>query len=104
MPEKKQNPFFNINKLVHEPARLMILSFLYVVESVDYVFLVQHTGLTWGNLSAHINKLEAEGYIDIKKEFIHKKPNSLVSITKLGRDEFDKYRKHMKGIFDDFPD
>jgi DNA-binding MarR family transcriptional regulator len=82
----------------------MILSYLYVVESVDYVFLVQHTGLTWGNLSAHINKLELEGYIAVKKEFVNKKPNSLVTITKLGRDEFDKYRYHMKGIYNDFPD
>jgi len=103
MNKKNLNPFFKINKLVHEPARLMILSYLYVVDSVDYVFLVQHTGLTWGNLSAHINKLESEGYILVKKEFVNKKPSSLISITKMGRKEFDKYRIHMKGIYDDFP-
>jgi hypothetical protein len=45
-----------------------------------------------------------EGYIAVKKEFVNKKPNSLVTITKLGRDEFDKYRYHMKGIYNDFPD
>lgn len=104
MTKQNPNPFFNINKTVHEPARLMILSYLYVVESVDYVFLVQHTGLTWGNVSAHINKFESEGYIQLKKEFVNKKPNSLISITKLGREEFDKYRKHMKGIYDGFPE
>ena len=48
----------DINKLIHSPARLMILAYLYVVDSADYVFLIHQTGLTWGNLATHLSKLE----------------------------------------------
>jgi len=67
-----------IDRIIHEPARLMITAHLYVVESADYVFLMQNTGLTWGNLSSHLSKLEGAGYVDIIKEFIQKKPHTMV--------------------------
>ncbi|MFC2088151.1 winged helix-turn-helix domain-containing protein [Calditrichota bacterium] len=94
----------SIDKLIHEPARLMICAYLYVVESADFTFLIRQTGLTWGNLSAHITKLENAGYIDVKKEFINKKPNTMLSLTKEGRIAFDNYRKNMKQVFNELPE
>ena len=65
-----------IDRLVHEPARMAVMSLLYVVESTDFIFLVNQTGLTWGNLSAHISKLEGAGYIEVNKAFKGKRPNT----------------------------
>ena len=93
-----------IDKLIHEPARLMIVVYLYVVESADFTFLIRQTGLTWGNLSAHISKLEVAGYVEVTKEFINKKPNTMLSLTKNGRLAFENYRKNMKQVFNELPE
>ena len=61
--EPELHPLADINQIIHAPARLMVLTYLYVVESADYVFLMHLTGLTWGNLSTHLTKLEEAGYI-----------------------------------------
>jgi DNA-binding MarR family transcriptional regulator len=92
-----------IDRVIHEPARLLITAHLYVVESADYVFLMQSTGLTWGNLSSHLSKLEAAGYVEITKEFIERKPHTMVKLTPEGRTAFDDYRRQMKALFDDLP-
>jgi DNA-binding MarR family transcriptional regulator len=94
----------NIDRIIHEPARLIILAQLYVVESVDYIFLLHRTGLTQGNLSAHLNKLETAEYIEITKEFVGKRPHTLLKITELGRNNFRKYISQMKDIFDGLVD
>ena len=105
MPDNsQQNLLTEIDKLIHEPARLMIFAYLYVVESADFTFLIRQTGLTWGNLSAHISKLESAGYVEVKKEFINKKPNTMLSLTKQGREAFKKYRQNMQQVFDDLPE
>jgi DNA-binding MarR family transcriptional regulator len=69
-------------------ARLMVLTYLYVVESADFVFLKNMTGLTWGNLSTHLTKPEEAGYIAINKEFKGKKPHTTISLTEQGRIAF----------------
>ena len=94
----------DIDRLVHEPARLVIMAYLYVVESADFLFLVRQTGLTWGNLSSHLSKLEAAGYIKIKKEFVGKKPHTMLRLTNEGRAAFQEYRRSMKKVFDDLPE
>ena len=94
----------DIDKLVHEPARLMIMACLYVVESADFVFLVRQTGLTWGNLSAHISKLEEAGYVEVLKEFVGKKPHTMLSLTEAGRTAFTNYRRQMQQVFKDLPE
>jgi DNA-binding MarR family transcriptional regulator len=91
-----------IDKLIHEPARLNIMTYLYVVESVDFLFLMRQTGLTFGNLSAHMSKLEEAGYIDIIKEFVGKKPHTMLKLTEKGRRAYDEYRKKMKNFFNEF--
>ena len=97
---KSQEPIANIDRLIHEPSRLTIMAHLYVVENADFLFLVRQTGMTWGNLSVHISKLEAAGYIEVKKEFLGKKPHTVVSLTKQGRKAFEAYRKGMKDVLD----
>jgi len=94
-------PVQNINKLIHEPARLVIMAHLFVVDSVDFLFLQRQTGLTWGNISSHISKLETAGYVTVEKEFIDKKPRTTLKLTDAGRTAFNDYKKNMKQMFDD---
>lgn len=88
----------DIDKDIHEPARLMILSYLFVLESADFIFLRGQTGLTWGNLSSHITKLEEKKYVSVEKEFIRKKPRTMVKLTETGKQAFLEYRAKMKQI------
>jgi DNA-binding MarR family transcriptional regulator len=97
-------PLADIDRIIHEPARLMILALLYVVESGDFTFLMRQTGLTWGNLSSHMSKLEAAGYIEVEKEFVDKKPRTMLRLTDEGRAAFQEYVRSMKQVFDDLTD
>ena len=97
-------PIANIDRIIHEPARLMILALLYVVESGDFTFLMRQTGLTWGNLSSHMSKLEAAGYIEVEKKFKGKKPNTMLRLTDEGRAAFQEYVQSMRQVFDDLAD
>ena len=98
------HPLSNIDPIIHASARLMVLTYLYVVESADYVFLINLTGLTWGNLATHLNKLEEAGYIAIQKTYKGKKPQTLLSMTVEGRIAFRNYKKTMKQVLGDLPD
>jgi DNA-binding MarR family transcriptional regulator len=97
-------PIANLDRLIHEPARLMILAVLYVVESADFTFLMRQTGLTWGNLSSHMSKLEEAGYIEVEKTFKGKRPNTMLRLTEEGRSAFRDYRQSLKQVLDDLPD
>ena len=92
----------DIDRLVHEPARLALMAFLYVVESADFIFLMNQTGLTWGNLSTHMSKLEEAGYLSVEKTFKGKRPNTTLRLTPQGRDAFRDYVKKIKRVFQDF--
>ena len=91
---------YEINKLIHEPARLKILAFLSMVETADFVFLLSRTGMTTGNLSSHMTKLETAGYITIEKSFKNNRPHTELSITEEGNKAFDQYRKGMLEILE----
>ena len=93
-----------IDKLIHEPARLIIMANLFVVESVDYLFLQRQTGLTWGNISSHVSKLEKAGYVAVDKEFLDKKPHTTLKLTKQGRAAFQEYKQNMKQVFEELPE
>ena len=93
-------PLAEIDKLIHEPARLMILATLQAVESADFLFVERQTGLTRGNLSSHMGKLEVAGYIEIKKEFVDKIPRTLLRITDEGRAALLNYSNNMKQVLD----
>ena len=90
-----------VDKIIHEPARLNIMANLYVIESADFLFMMRQTGLTFGNLSAHMSKLETAGYIKIKKDFVGKKPHTMLKLTDKGKHAFDEYRKQMKQFFNE---
>jgi DNA-binding transcriptional ArsR family regulator len=83
MLESKEAPI--LDRLIHEPGRLAILTVLSSVTDADFVFLQRATGLTKGNLSSHLTKLEEAGLVTIEKRFIRKKPNTNVALTKVGR-------------------
>ncbi len=74
-----------LDRLIHEPARLAIMTVLSPVKAADFVFLQRTTGLTNGNLSSHLTKLEEAGLITIEKRFVKKKPNTNVALTAVGK-------------------
>ena len=108
MPEPQSDPelhpLADIDQVVHAPARLMVLTYLYVVENADYVYLARLTGLTWGNLSTHLSTLEKNGYVDIQKGFKGKKPHTVVHLTEQGREAFRDYKESMQRMLDDLPE
>jgi DNA-binding MarR family transcriptional regulator len=97
-------PIGNIDRMIHEPARFKIMAFLYVVETADFLFIERQTGLTRGNLSSHMSKLEAAGYVEITKEFVDRIPRTLLRLTKSGREAFRTYRNSMKHLLDKLPE
>jgi len=94
--DKEVELVVSVDRLIHEPARFSIIAYLFVVQSADFTFLQTQTGLTWGNLSSHINKLETAGYVAIEKEFIGKKPHTMLHLTDKGRNAFRDYRRKMR--------
>jgi DNA-binding MarR family transcriptional regulator len=90
-----------IEKLIHQPARLRIMSYLYIVNKADMVFLKNQTGLTWGNLSSHMSKLENKGLVKIEKKFKNKKPLTILQLTNQGKNAFESYRKKMTHMLGD---
>ena len=71
------------------------MALLYVVESADFTFVMNQTGLTWGNLSAHLNKLDEAGYLQVEKSFIGRRPNTSLRLTDSGRQAFRTYRQSL---------
>lgn len=104
LDSEERHPLADLDKVIHSPARLMVMTYLYVVDEVDYVYLTHLTGLTWGNLATHIGKLEEAKYVEVKKTFVDKKPYSVIKLTKAGRQAFKAYKAQMKGVFDDLPE
>jgi DNA-binding MarR family transcriptional regulator len=93
----------DLDRLIHEPARLALMALLYVVESADFTFLMNQTGLTWGNLSTHMSKLEEAGYLEVEKSFKGRRPNTTLRLTPRGRKAFQEYARKMKQFFQDLP-
>jgi DNA-binding transcriptional ArsR family regulator len=85
-----------LDRTIHEPARLMIVSLLYLQKEADFLWLLEQTELTKGNLSAHLAKLEEAGYIEVDKRFRGKIPQTILRLTKSGRGGLDEYRRTLK--------
>ena len=83
----------DFDRLIHEPSRLAIMAVLSAVESADFKYLLNATGLTKGNLSAHLRKLESAGYLAIHKGFKGNYPHTTCALTKDGRKAFQAYRR-----------
>ena len=93
----------DIDRLIHEPGRLCIVAVLYVINAADFTFLMAQTGLSWGNLSSHMSKLENAGLIEVDKGYMDRRPHTMLSLTDAGRAAFRQYRFLMKDLLDDLP-
>ena len=98
------SPLGEVDRLIHEPARLKLIAVLYMVESADFTFLMNQTGMSWGNLSSHMTKLEEAGYLGVEKSFKGRRPNTMLKLTDKGRQAFQTYRRQMTQFFEDVPE
>ena len=90
----------DLDRIIHEPARLSILTNLFVVEDANATYLLQQTDLTWGNLGSHLARLETAGYVDVVKAFKGKKPQTTISLTPEGRAALLAYREQLLTALD----
>jgi len=90
-----------VNKLIHAPIRLGIMTILNSVNKVNFIYLRKKLEVTDGNLSSHMEKLESAGYVKVKKVFTDKKPNTIYSITEKGKKAFRGYLEHLEKILEE---
>lgn len=95
---KQPQELSTLDRVIHEPARLMIMTILCAVFETDFLYLQRESGLTQGNLSSHLSRLEEAGYVLIEKTFKGKYPLTLCSLTPKGRDAFKEYARKMRII------
>jgi DNA-binding transcriptional ArsR family regulator len=88
----------DIDRVIHEPGRLMIVALLAALEKSDFLYLQHETGMNKGTLSSHLARLEEAGYVAIEKTFRGKIPRTLIHLTKAGRLSFEQYRKSLKSV------
>ncbi len=95
------NPFeemTSLDRLIHQPVRLAILTALSACQSTDYLFLKRLTSLTSGNLSNHLNKLEEAELVEVTKQFVGKQPNTQVQITNKGQTAIENHWKQLEAL------
>jgi DNA-binding transcriptional ArsR family regulator len=97
-PKADYTELAELDRWIHEPARLAIIATLAGCESADFVFLLNTTGLNKGNLSAHAIKLEQAGYIEVRKEFIGRSPHTLYRLTEKGRKALKLYQTQIRRL------
>jgi DNA-binding transcriptional ArsR family regulator len=85
-----------LDRVIHEPGRLMIVALLYAVERADFLYLQHETALNKGTLSSHLARLEEAGYVEIAKAFRGKVPQTMLRLTDVGRTAFADYRRKLK--------
>ncbi|MEJ2353187.1 MAG: transcriptional regulator [Anaerolineales bacterium] len=90
----------DIDRLIHEPARLIIVGILSALESADFLYLQREAGLSKGNLSSHLSKLEEAGYVEIEKTYRGKIPLTVCRLSETGRNAFEEYRNQLKHFVD----
>ena len=90
----------DFDRILHSPARLTIVAILSAVEEADFLYLLNESGLTKGNLSTHLSKLEESGYVEVEKTYRGKIPLTLCRLTPVGRAAFNEYRQQLKRFVD----
>jgi DNA-binding MarR family transcriptional regulator len=85
-----------LDRVIHEPGRLMIVALLYAVDKADFLYLQHETQMNKGTLSSHLSRLEEAGYIEVVKTYRGKIPQTLLSLTAAGREAFEQYRRKLK--------
>ena len=93
-----------VERLVHEPGRLLVLACLSVVSRADFLYVMRETGLSQGNLSSHLSKLEAAGYVAVEKTFVGKTPRTVLQLTDAGRDALRAYRARLVEVLSQLPE
>lgn len=88
-----------LDRVIHEPGRLMIVALLSAVKECDFLYLLHETEMNKGNLSSHLAKLESAGYVEIVKTYRGKVPLTLLRLTRVGRKAFEEYRRGLKAAF-----
>jgi DNA-binding transcriptional ArsR family regulator len=88
-----------LDRVIHEPGRLMIVALLAVVKECDFLYLLHETEMNKGNLSSHLTRLEEAGYVEVEKTYRGKVPQTLLRLTRAGRTAFEAYRKGLKAAF-----
>jgi DNA-binding HxlR family transcriptional regulator len=88
-----------LDRVIHEPGRLMIAALLFTVEQADFLYLQHETEMNKGTLSSHLSRLEEAGYVEITKTFRAKIPQTLLKLTPAGRQAFEGYRRNLKAAF-----
>jgi DNA-binding transcriptional ArsR family regulator len=91
-------PFPEVDRIVHEPARLAIMTVLSSCRSADFLFLQSVTGLSKGNLSVQISRLEQAGLVTVDKSIVKKKTLTKISLTGQGIEVMERYWKTMDRI------
>jgi len=86
----------DLDRVIHEPGRLMIVALLFAVEGTDFLYLLHETGMNKGTLSSHIARLEEAGYVAVTKTYRGKVPQTLLCLTGAGRKAFQQYRRKLK--------
>ncbi len=93
-----------IDALPHEPARLRVLVLLAMVESADFMYLLQRTGLSRGNLSVQTSRLEEAGLLDVRRELVDRRPRTTYSLSDQGLERLRAYKRTMLALLAPFPD
>ena len=93
-----EQPQIEIDRLIHEPARLIIMANLYIVDEADFVYLAQQTGLTHGNINTHMARLQEGRYVAVEKMFVGNRPRTVYRITKEGRMALRQYRQQVGNL------
>lgn len=91
-------PQLEIDRLIHEPARLIIMANLYIVDEADFVYLAQKTGLTHGNISTHMARLQEGDYVAVEKMFLANRPRTVYRLTEEGRLALQQYRQQVANL------
>ena len=85
-----------LDRVIHEPGRLMIAALLFAVDKADFLYLQHETGMNKGTLSSHISRLEETGYVEVTKTYRGKVPQTLLQLTPAGRKAFEQYRRKLR--------
>ena len=86
-----------LDRVIHEPGRLMIAALLFAVDKADFLYLQHETGMNKGTLSSHLSRLEEAGYVEVTKTYRGKVPQTLIRLSGAGRQAFEQYRRKLKG-------
>jgi DNA-binding MarR family transcriptional regulator len=97
-------PASELDRLIHEPARLRLVTLLYVVDEADFAYVADRTGMTAGNISSHMARLERAGYVEVDKSFVDRRPRTVYRLTAAGRTAVETYRREIAALLSGMDD